>query len=525
MNKMRKAVSVALLLLFFFCFNQGVNFSTSAHATDVVTAEVNARAEVSNEPLMTEVPDCTPKKVAAVNDPNDACTDFIVVFKSKYSRTSANNLIVSAGGRVRHTFNSVLNGALIHGQRRKMKELAKQANVLSIEENHKVVISAVQNPAPWGLDRIDQRQMPLDSSFDDGGYQGANTQSFVVDSGIDATNVDFEGRVLPGYTTIIDGLGSGDCHGHGTHVAGTIGSKNYGVAKKTTLIPVRVLDCTGSGYSSDVIDGLNWIATNHRAGDEAVVNMSLGGPASSALDDAVNNLISKGITVVVAAGNSNDNACNYSPARVPDAITVGAISYGDSRASYSSFGTCLDIFAPGTFITSTWLGTSGTATISGTSMASPHVAGIVSRFIGQYPGLTPAQVLASIKTSSTKNLVTSAGTGSPNQLAYLLVTPDIPNVSLSVAGSAKSVTSREPITLSAFTNVAGKVTFQVNGKPIPGCKGINTVSLTATCQWKSSVKGTNKLSAQVAPTETANKTVASSGTYAIDVVPRSGTRR
>jgi subtilisin family serine protease len=239
----------------------------------------------------------------------------------------------------------------------------------------------------------------------------------------------------------------------------------------------------------------------------------------------VNNLIAKGVTVVVAAGNDNLDACNYSPSRIPNAITVGAISYGDSRASYSNFGTCLDIFAPGTSITSTWLGTSMAAILSGTSMASPHVAGIVARFIGQYPGLTPTQIVASIKTSSTKNLVTSAGTGSPNQLAYLLVTPDIPSVSLSVAGSAKSVSSREPITLSASTNVAGKVTFQVNGKPIPGCKGINTVSLTATCQWKSSVKGPNKLSVQVTPTETANKTVASSGTYAIDVVARSGKRR
>jgi len=198
--------------------------------------------------------------------------------------------------------------------------------------------------------------------------------------------------------------------------------------KDTNLIPVRVLDCTGSGSYSSVISGLDWIAANYRSGDAAVVNMSLGGPASSTLDGAVRNLISKGLNVVVAAGNSSADACNYSPARVLDAITVGATANTDARASYSNYGTCLDLFAPGSSITSTWLGATGTNTISGTSMASPNVAGVVARFIGQYSGLTTAQVANSIKTSSTKNLVTSAGSGSPNQLAYLFVLPDTTTV-------------------------------------------------------------------------------------------------
>jgi subtilisin family serine protease len=321
-----------------------------------------------------------------------------------------------------------------------------------------------------------------------------------------------------------DGLGSGDCNGHGTHVAGTIGSKTFGVAKKTTLIPVRVLDCAGSGLYSSVIAGLNWIAGNYIPGEPAVVNMSLGGPASSTLDEAVNNLISKGLSVVVAAGNDNLNACDYSPARTPDAITVGATNTDDSRASYSNFGSCLDIFAPGTSIPSTWLGVNYYAILSGTSMAAPHVAGVIVRFLAQYPGLSPAQVTKSIKTSSTKNLVTSGGTGSPNRLVYLTVLPDTTNVALSVAGSTQTVASRQLLTISAVSNVAGKVTFRANGKVIPGCKGVRTVSLTATCPWRSSVKGTNQLSAQIIPTEIAENEVATSSNYSITVTPRTGPR-
>jgi hypothetical protein len=185
----------------------------------------------------------------------------------------------------------------------------------------------------------------------------------------------------------------------------------------------------------------------------------------------------------------------------------------------------LDIFAPGTSIPSTWLGVNYYEILSGTSMAAPHVAGVIVRFLGQYPGLSPAQVTNSIKTSSTKNLVTSPGTGSPNRLVYLSVLPDVTNVSINIAGSATTVASRQTITLSAVSNVAGKVTFRVNGKVIPGCKGVRTVSLTATCQWRSSIKGTNQLSAQIIPTTIAENEAATSSDYSITVTPRTGTRR
>ena len=451
-------------------------------------------------------------------------SEFIIVFEDKVPRATSNKIITDAGGQIIRTFARVFNGSVVFGTFAKMKALAKNPNVLLVEENLEVTTTAIQNSAPWGLDRIDQQALPLSTTYDDGDFQGANTKSYVVDSGIDPSNTDFEGRVATGYDAVQDGLGSGDCNGHGTHVAGTIGSKTFGVAKKTTLIPVRVLDCAGSGLYSSVIAGLNWIAGNYIPGEPAVVNMSLGGPASSTLDEAVNNLISKGLSVVVAAGNDNLNACDYSPARTPDAITVGATNTDDSRASYSNFGSCLDIFAPGTSIPSTWLGVNYYAILSGTSMAAPHVAGVIVRFLAQYPGLSPAQVTKSIKTSSTKNLVTSGGTGSPNRLVYLTVLPDTTNVALSVAGSTQTVASRQLLTISAVSNVAGKVTFRANGKVIPGCKGVRTVSLTATCPWRSSVKGTNQLSAQIIPTEIAENEVATSSNYSITVTPRTGPR-
>jgi subtilisin family serine protease len=481
----RKVASAALAFSFLLTLNQSANFATAAESPS---------------------------------------TEFIIVFEDKVTRTASNKIITDAGGELIRTFARVFNGSVVFGSVTKMKALAKNPDVLLVEENLEVTTTAVQNSAPWGLDRIDQQSLPLSTTYDDGDFQGANTKSYVVDSGIDPSNTDFEGRVTSGYDAVQDGLGSGDCNGHGTHVAGTIGSKTFGVAKKTTLIPVRVLDCAGAGLYSSVIAGLNWIAGNYVPGEAAVVNMSLGGPASSTLDEAVSNLISKGISVVVAAGNDNLNACDYSPARTSDAITVGATNTDDSRATYSNFGSCLDIFAPGTSIPSTSLGVNYYAILSGTSMAAPHVAGVIVRFLSQYPGLSPAQVTNSIKTSSTKNLVTSPGTGSPNRLVYLTVLPDITSVSISVAGSARTVASRQPITLSAVSNVAGKVTFKVNGKVIPGCKGARTVSLTATCQWKSSVKGTNQLSAQIIPTEIAVNEAATSSNYSITVTRRTGPR-
>jgi hypothetical protein len=225
--------------------------------------------------------------------------------------------------------------------------------------------------------------------------------------------------VVSGFTSINDGNGTNDCNGHGTHVSGTVGGSTYGVAKSVTLVPVRVLNCSGSGTNSGVIAGVDWVSSNHTAGQPAVANMSLGGGASSALDTAVNNSINDGVTYAIAAGNSNTNACTQSPARVANAITVGSTTNTDARSSFSNFGTCVDIFAPGSNITSSW-NTSDTATntISGTSMATPHVAGVAALFLEANPGASPATVASAIISNATLNHVSNPGTGSPNRLLY-----------------------------------------------------------------------------------------------------------
>ena len=257
-------------------------------------------------------------------------------------------------------------------------------------------VSAVaeQTPVPsWGLDRVDALTTPLDDKYS-WTNSGTGTIVYVIDTGVYSAHGDFGGRVVSGYTAIADGRGTEDCHGHGTHVAGTVAGRNYGVAKTATIVAVRVLDCTGSGYSSGVVAGINWVTANHPGGP-AVINMSLGGGANSAIDSAVTDAVNAGIVVVVAAGNSSADACSYSPARVPGAITIGATDIRDARASYSNFGSCVDMWAPGTQITSAWIsGNTATNTISGTSMASPHVAGLAARVLSMNPALTPTDVNA-----------------------------------------------------------------------------------------------------------------------------------
>jgi aqualysin 1 len=279
-----------------------------------------------------------------------------------------------------------------------------------------------QSPVPsWGLDRIDAVDVPLDNRYS---YfsAGSGVRVYVIDTGIRADHVDLAGRVASGWNAIADDQGTNDCNGHGTHVAGTVTGTSYGVAKSATVIPVRVLDCTGSGFTSSVIAGVNWVITNHPGGP-AVINMSLGGPANSTLDRAVADATAAGITVVAAAGNSNTDACSTSPARAPQALTIGATTSTDARASYSNYGSCVDLFAPGSSITSAW-STSSTATrtISGTSMAAPHVAGMAARLLQMNPGSSPSAVAALLTGSATTDVVSGAN-GTVNLLANIVETP------------------------------------------------------------------------------------------------------
>jgi len=316
----------------------------------------------------------------AAGNPNCTAVDgeYIVTF-SKGAVIA--NEIKNVNGRdvtPRYVYDEALNGFAGFLTGAQVCNYNKRGNVLNVELDQEISIEATQSGATWGLDRIDQQSLALDTTYS---YisTGAGVDAYVIDTGILGTHSEFTGRMKSGYSAIGKSTNTTDCNGHGTHVAGTIGGRTYGVAKAVSLIPVRVLDCRGSGTNSGVIAGINWVIKNHTNG-KAVANMSLGGGASSTLDTAINNLINDKVTVVVAAGNSNANACNYSPARVPNAITVAASTSADSVASFSNTGSCVDIIAPGEGITSSWIG-SNTAidTISGTSMASPHVAGAIAR--------------------------------------------------------------------------------------------------------------------------------------------------
>ena len=320
------------------------------------------------------------------------------------------------GGNVGTVWSSALTGYSAKMTPAQARRLAADPSVAYVEQDRVMTTQGTQTGATWGLDRIDQRNLPLNSTFT---YPNtaSNVRAYIIDTGIRTTHSDFGGRATWGTNTV--DTNNTDCNGHGTHVAGTVGGTKYGVAKGVRLVAVKVLNCSGSGTTAGVISGVNWVTSN--AVKPAVANMSLGGGASTTLDNAVANSINSGITYALAAGNSSANACNSSPARVASAITVGATTSTDARASYSNYGSCVDIFAPGSSITSAWR-TSDTATntISGTSMASPHVAGAAALVLSANTSYTPAQVASYLTSNATTGKVTSPGSGSPNRLLFVV---------------------------------------------------------------------------------------------------------
>jgi subtilisin family serine protease len=342
---------------------------------------------------------------------------YVVVLKSSTAvPATATSLKSKYGGTIGHTYQHALGGFEIAMSESAAKDLATDSRVDYVQKNGIFKISATQSNPTWGLDRIDQRALPLSASYT---YDttASNVHAYIIDTGVLLTHSQFGGRAVSGTDAVDNDSNATDCNGHGTHVAGTVGGSTYGVAKAVQLVAVRVLNCAGEGTTAGVVAGIDWVTAN--AIKPAVANMSLGGGVDSVLDAAVNRSISAGITYAVASGNETANACNSSPARVPAAITVNATTRTDARASFSNYGTCTDIFAPGQDITSSWYtSTTATNTISGTSMATPHVVGAAALILAANPSFTPAQVASALTTAATPNVVTSPGTGSPNRLLF-----------------------------------------------------------------------------------------------------------
>jgi subtilisin family serine protease len=387
---------------------------------------------------------------------NSVAGRYIVVFAPSVADPGAETdaLLRAHGGTLHYRYSHALRGFAASMSDAAVDALRHNPRVASVTPDGVVQISdsGTQSPVPsWGLDRIDQRTLPLSGSY---AYTtGASLKAYIIDTGIRTSHADFGERAIDGYDAVDGTLPAADCNGHGTHVAGTVGGNSYGVAKNVTLVAVRVLNCQGSGTYSGVIAGIDWVTGDHQPGVPAVANMSLGGGAYDPVDQAVANSIADGVTYAIAAGNSNANACNYSPARTPAALTVGATTSSDAEASYSNYGACVDILAPGSSITSAW-STSDTATntISGTSMATPHVAGAAALYLEANPGASPAAVASALVSAATSNVITlysaSASAGTPNKLLYTgstaPVAPGAPVLSASAGDSVANLSWATP---------------------------------------------------------------------------------
>lgn len=387
------------------------------------------------------------------------------------------------GGSVARTYQHALRGFEARLSAKAAKRLAADPSVRYVEQNHTVRVASTQNsPSSWGLDRIDQRSLPLNNGYTY--YRTSGIRAYVIDTGIRLSHVDFGGRAVSGFDAI-DGGTAEDCNGHGTHVAGTIGGATYGVAKGVTLVAVRVLDCAGDGTWAQIISGVDWVTGDHQSGEPAVANMSLAGDFDQAVNDAVAASIADGITYGVAAANFSDDACQYSPASTPDAITVGATTSTDEMADYSSYGTCVDIFAPGTSITSAYYtGDTASYTASGTSMATPHVVGAAALVLAAHPSYTPQQVRDTLVNDATTGVLTGLGDGSPDKLLYvggiLSPTQDF-SVAVSPTNRAVDLGGSLTATVSTTTTVGGpqQVRLTASGLPMGATASFSPSSLSS----------------------------------------------
>lgn len=341
----------------------------------------------------------------------------------------ADDLMWRHGGGIRRVFGSAFNGFAFKGSKAGAEALSRDPRVAYVAEDGWVELAGTQSTPPsWGLDRVDQRELPLDSTFSYGA-DGSGVDIFIVDTGIKSSHVDFGGRVdlAQSLSMIADGYVTEDCNGHGTFVAAVAAGATFGVAKGATLHSVRVANCQGNAWISDVVAGIDWVTSLYPApkgnkpipGRQAVVNISLTVGAAQAIDDAVDRSILNGISFVVAAGNNGGDACLNSPGRVADAITVGASDNNDVRWAYSNFGSCVDLFAPGVAITSAYIrSNTDSLWMTGTSASAPHAAGAAALYLADNPGATPAQVRGALASSATTGVLQNAGAGSPDRLLY-----------------------------------------------------------------------------------------------------------
>ncbi|WP_205324079.1 S8 family peptidase [Glycomyces sp. YM15] len=386
-----------------------IGIAAAAAGGSLIAASAFANAE-------TPAPDASDLIIGA-DSPDAIAGEYIVVMEDQGAEAAggldalADDLGVSID--VEDTL-GLVDGYLAEMSEAEAVELASDDAVAYIEQNQMAHASEVQaDPPSWGLDRVDQDALPLDASYEYN-QSGTSVEAFVLDTGLNTEHQEFEGRVGEGFDFIDNDADPSDCHGHGTHVAGTIGGSTYGLAKDVTIRPVRVLDCEGSGSYAAIIGGIDWVAAN--AGESAVANMSLGGSFSQALNDAIAAAVETGVTFAIAAGNEGQDACNVSPGSEPSAITVGATDEDDAAASFSNFGECVDLLAPGVGITSAWIdGVDAEKTISGTSMATPHVAGVAALYLESNPGATPDEVATALTEGALADVVTDPN-GSPNLL-------------------------------------------------------------------------------------------------------------
>lgn len=416
-------------------------------------------------------------------DPSTAIR-YVVTANSASSATGLASGVAEHGGHVDNVYSTVITGFAATMTPTQVKSLRSEAGVQSVVPDVAVHTTSTELNPTWGLDRIDQHSTAGNKSYR---YSttGLGVTAYVVDTGVLTTHSQFGGRAHSGYDFVGRDTDAADCNGHGTHVAGTIGGSTYGVAKGVKLVAVRVLACDGSGWASDVIDGLDWVAA-HKGSGPAVVNLSLGTPAYIPLDDAVSRTIAAGITVVVAAGNDDQNACSASPARVPAAITVAASDIQDRRASFSNYGSCVDVFAPGVAVESSWFTSSSASEyLSGTSMATPHVVGVVARYLQSHPTSTPAQTATAVLGSATTNTVVDTQ-GSPNRLLYAAGPAVAPGQATKVVASKSNKARTGTLRWSAPSSNGGTAirSYRVsrNGK---NTKGVGATTLTVSARTKS----------------------------------------